>query len=104
VTSSIRWSGSPGSPVGPLEVGRIRRACGRGFLIVTPGVRPAPVGADDQKRVMTPGEAMRAGADYLVVGRPILGAPDPLAVVREMVADMAHGFLVARRGGARARV
>ena len=80
----------------PLEIAPIRRACGRGFLIVTPGVRPASAAPDDQKRVMTAGEAMRAGADYLVVGRPIREAPDPLATVREMVADMARGFLAAR--------
>ena len=63
---------------------------------MTPGVRPASVDRGDQKRVMTPGEAMRAGADYLVVGRPVLDAPDPLGMVREIVADMARGFLVAR--------
>jgi orotidine-5'-phosphate decarboxylase len=98
-----RRAGMDGVVASPLEIARIRRECGRGFLIVTPGVRPATLGHDDQKRVMTPGEAMRAGADYLVVGRPIREAPDPLAVVREMVADMARGFLSARtRPGLRA--
>jgi orotidine-5'-phosphate decarboxylase len=91
-----RKAGVDGVVTSPLEIARIRRECGRGFLIVTPGVRPATAGADDQKRVMTPGEAMRAGADYLVIGRPILAAADPLATVREVVADMAHGFLAAR--------
>jgi len=81
----------------PLEIARIRRECGRGFLIVTPGVRPAGLAADDdQKRYMTPEEAMKAGADYLVLGRPIRDAPDPLAAVREVVAEMARGFLTAR--------
>jgi orotidine-5'-phosphate decarboxylase len=95
-------AGMDGVVASPLEIARIRRECGRGFLIVTPGVRPASQGHDDQKRVMTPGEAMRLGADYLVVGRPIREAADPLAVVRELVADMARGFLASRtRAGLR---
>ncbi len=98
-----RRAGLDGVVASPLEIARIRRECGRGFLIVTPGVRPASAGVDDQKRVMTPGEAMRVGADYLVVGRPIRDATDPLAVMREVVADMARGFLAARtRPGLRA--
>ncbi len=80
----------------PLEIARIRRQAGRGFVIVTPGVRPPAAAIDDQKRVLTPGEAMRAGADYLVVGRPIRDAADPLAVAREVLADMARGLLAAR--------
>jgi len=84
----------------PLEIARIRRECGRGFLIVTPGVRPArrdaPAEPDDQKRIMTPEEAMRLGADYLVLGRPIRDARDPLGAVQEVVAEMARGFLLAR--------
>ena len=91
-----RKAGMDGVVASPLEIARIRRECGRGFLIVTPGVRPPAAGHDDQKRVMTPGEAMRAGADYLVVGRPIREATDPLAMAREMVADMARGFLAGR--------
>jgi orotidine-5'-phosphate decarboxylase len=92
-----RKAGMDGVVASPLEIARIRRECGRGFLIVTPGVRPAGLGADDdQKRFMTPEEAMKAGADYLVLGRPIRDAPDPLAAVREVVAEMARGFLTAR--------
>ena len=98
-----RKAGMDGVVASPLEIARIRRECGRGFLIVTPGVRPGRAQADDQKRVMTPEEAMRAGADYLVLGRPIRDAPDPLAAVREVVAEMARGFLTGRtRPGARA--
>jgi orotidine-5'-phosphate decarboxylase len=80
----------------PLEIARIRRQAGAGFVIVTPGIRPPTVAVDDQKRVLTPGEAMRAGADYLVVGRPIRDAADPLAVAREVLADMARGVLASR--------
>jgi orotidine-5'-phosphate decarboxylase len=95
-----RRAGMDGVVASPLEIARIRRECGRGFLIVTPGVRPARRdGADDeddQKRIMTPEDAMRAGADYLVLGRPIRDAKDPLAAVQEVVAEMARGFLLAR--------
>jgi len=72
----------------PLEVSRIRKDCGRGFLIVTPGVRSAKAGWDDQKRVLTPEQAIAAGADYLVVGKPIRDAKDPLAAARDIVAEM----------------
>src|SRR6266436_4548841 len=95
-----RKAGMDGVVTSPLEIARIRRECGRGFLIVTPGVRPArrdaPAEPDDQKRIMTPEEAMRLGADYLVLGRPIRDARDPLAAVQEVVAEMARGFLLAR--------
>jgi orotidine-5'-phosphate decarboxylase len=86
----------------PLEVTRIRRQAGPGFVIVTPGIRLPTAAVDDQKRVLTPGEAMGAGADYLVVGRPIRDAADPLQVAREVLADMARGVLASRtRPGAR---
>ncbi|MDO8589447.1 MAG: orotidine-5'-phosphate decarboxylase [Armatimonadota bacterium] len=66
----------------PHEIGAIRDACGSGFLIVTPGVRPAGAAIGDQKRVMTPGEAIRHGADYIVVGRAITASDDPVAAAR----------------------
>jgi orotidine-5'-phosphate decarboxylase len=91
-----RRAGMDGVVASPLEIGRIRRECGRGFLIVTPGVRPDRGDSNDQKRTMTPEEAMRVGADYLVLGRPIRDARDPLAAAREVVAEMARGFLTAR--------
>jgi orotidine-5'-phosphate decarboxylase len=72
------------------EVRPIRRACGKKFLIVVPGVRPGSASVDDQARVTTPMEALEAGADYLVVGRPITEAADPheaaMAIVQEIAA------------------
>lgn len=72
----------------PQEVGLIREACGADFAIVTPGVRPATASLDDQKRVATPGDAIAAGADYLVIGRPISAAPDPVAAADAILAEM----------------
>jgi len=86
-----RKAGMDGVVTSPREIAVVRRACGPRFLVVTPGVRPASAAADDQKRVETPAEAMRVGADYLVVGRPIAGAPNPVAAARDVVADMARG-------------
>ncbi len=81
-------AGMDGVVASPQEVGLIRQACGRDFAIVTPGVRPAEASLNDQKRVMTPGEALRAGADYLVIGRPISAAPDPAVAAERIVAEM----------------
>ena len=91
-----RRAGMDGVVASPLEIARIRRLAGPGFLIVTPGIRPAAADLNDQKRVLTPGEAMRVGADYVVVGRPIRDAPDPLAVARDILADMKRGLLARR--------
>ncbi len=67
-------AGLDGVVASPYEVAAIKRACGRDFLVVTPGIRPSWATAGDQQRVMTPAEAVRAGADYLVIGRPIAAA------------------------------
>ena len=84
-------SGMDGAVASPQEIGAIRKACGRGFTIVTPGVRLAKDAHDDQKRVTTPAEAVRAGADYLVVGKPIRDARSPRDAARAIVADMEKG-------------
>jgi orotidine-5'-phosphate decarboxylase len=66
------------------ETALVRRECGTNFCLVTPGIRPAQAGQDDQQRVMSPRAAVDNGADYLVIGRPVTRAPDPLAALREI--------------------
>ncbi len=83
-----RKAGIDGVVASPLEVPLIREACGNDFLVVTPGVRPAFASTDDQKRIMTPAEAVRAGSDYLVIGRPISAALDPLAAVESIIDEI----------------
>jgi len=80
-------SGCDGLVASPLEIAAIRAACGPDLLLVIPGVRPAGADVGDQKRVMTPGEAVRAGADYIVVGRPITADADPAAAARRINAE-----------------
>jgi len=83
-----RDAGLDGVVASPQEIHEIRAACGNGFLIVTPGVRPTWAAAGDQKRIMTPKEAIQAGANYIVVGRPILASPDPVAAVDQILEEI----------------
>jgi len=77
-------AGCDGLVASPLEISAIRQACGADFLLVIPGVRPTGSVMGDQKRVMTPGEAVRAGADYIVVGRPITAVSNPVEAARQI--------------------
>jgi orotidine-5'-phosphate decarboxylase len=86
-------AGMDGVVASPLEIGLIRAACGPDFLVVTPGVRPTFAAADDQKRIMTPAEAVSAGADYLVIGRPIAKADDPAAAADLIAGEILAGCL-----------
>ncbi len=72
----------------PREVGRLRQRCGTKFSLVTPGIRPAGTAPDDQRRTLTPGEAVAHGADYLVIGRPVTRAPDPATVLAQIAEDI----------------
>ena len=81
-------SGLDGVVCAPPEVPLLRSDCGPDFTLVVPGVRPSWAAADDQKRVMTPAEAVANGADYLVIGRPITRAADPAEAVRRIAAEL----------------
>ncbi len=80
-------AGLDGVVCSPLEAGKVHETCGEKFLTVTPGVRFADGDVGDQKRVMTPAEAKRIGSDYIVVGRPITAAEDPVAAYERCVAE-----------------
>jgi orotidine-5'-phosphate decarboxylase len=82
-------AGVGGLVCSPLELAMVRRELGGAPVIVTPGVRPSGSAADEQKRILTPDEAARAGASYIVVGRPILKAADPAAAARAVCAELA---------------
>ena len=77
--SNAREAGLDGVVCSPLEAGLVKEACGREFLTVTPGIRFADAKADDQVRITTPARAKEIGSDFIVVGRPITAAPDPVA-------------------------
>jgi orotidine-5'-phosphate decarboxylase len=82
--------GIDGLVCSPEEVGAVRALVGKEMALVTPGIRPAGASAGDQKRIMTPGKAIAAGADYLVVGRPVTEAADPKAAADAIVAEIAQ--------------
>ncbi|WP_017811773.1 orotidine-5'-phosphate decarboxylase [Paenibacillus shenyangensis] len=85
-----RESGLDGVVSSPLEGPAIKQICGSSFVTVTPGVRPAGSEVGDQTRIMTPGQAIAAGNDYLVVGRPITGAADPRAAAEQIIEEMSQ--------------
>lgn len=80
-------AGLDGVVCSPLEAGKVHSHCGKNFVTVTPGVRFAGGDTGDQKRVMTPAQAKKAGSDYIVVGRPITAAPDPVAAYERCVVE-----------------
>ncbi len=87
-----RDAGLDGVVCSPREAVEIRHRIGDDFLLVTPGVRPKSAAADDQRRVMSPGEAIAAGSSYLVVGRPITAAEDPIEALKMINAEIAESL------------
>ena len=81
-------AGLDGVVASPLEIEPIRKACGNNFLVVTPGIRPKWADPGDQRRITTPAEAINRGADFIVVGRPIIEAEDPLEAARKILDEM----------------
>jgi orotidine-5'-phosphate decarboxylase len=81
-------AGVDGAVASPREISVIRQKCGEKFLIVTPGIRHPSDKKDDQKRTLSPKEAIDAGADYLVIGRPIKEAKDPIEAVEKIIEDI----------------
>jgi len=82
-------SGLNGAVCSPQEIAPLRTALGPDFILMVPGIRPSWAATNDQKRVMTPKEAMQAGASYLVIGRPITGASDPAAAADRVINELA---------------
>ena len=89
-------AGLDGVVASPHEIGPIRARCGRDFLIVTPGIRGAADSKGDQSRTLSAAEALGAGASYIVVGRPIIAAPDPRAAAERIVESCGHVRLESR--------
>ena len=83
-----KWIGLDGVIASPREAAAIKTACGTDFLVVTPGIRPAGSTDGDQRRTGTPAEAVRAGADYVVVGRPVVDAEDPVSAVTRIIGEI----------------
>jgi orotidine-5'-phosphate decarboxylase len=84
-------AGADGVVCSPLEAAALRQQCGPGFLLVVPGIRPQGSGLGDQKRVMGPAAAIAAGANHLVVGRPISAAPDPAVAAWAIAHELGLG-------------
>lgn len=90
----VKWaliaqeSGMGGVVCSPQEISPIRQACGADFKIVTPGIRPSWSAANDQKRITTPRQALELGADYMVIGRPIVKAEDPMAAAQRIINEL----------------
>ena len=89
---NAKEAGLDGVVCSPQEAGLVKEACGKEFLAVTPGIRFADAAADDQVRITTPARAREIGSDYIVVGRPITAAPDPVAAYETCLRDFTLSF------------
>ncbi len=91
LAKTAKKAGADGVVCSPLEIKMIKKELGAGFITVTPGIRPGKASKNDQKRIMTPKQAMEAGADYIVVARPILQAPDRVKAAQDIIEEMKKG-------------
>lgn len=96
-----KWIGLDGVVASPREAAAIKTACGTDFLVVTPGIRPAGSADGDQRRTATPAEAVRSGADYIVVGRPVVHAEDPISAVTRIIGEIDRALHQETRAPAR---
>ena len=90
-------AGITGLVASPQELGILREQFGQYFTMVIPGIRPTWAAADDQKRILTPAKAAAAGADYLIIGRPITGAPDPKEATKRIIEELESDDALARK-------
>ena len=90
--AALAGCGLDGVVCSAREAPLLRSRFGAAPVLVTPGIRPASAAPDDQRRTLTPAEALAAGSDYLVVGRPITGAPDPGAALDAILSDISYRF------------
>jgi orotidine-5'-phosphate decarboxylase len=90
LASLTKQAGLDGVVCSAQEAALLKQQCGRDFCLVTPGIRPAFAGSDDQKRVMTPSEALAVGVDYLVIGRPITKAANPLQALQAIYQEISQ--------------
>ncbi|MBU6235931.1 MAG: orotidine 5'-phosphate decarboxylase, partial [Alphaproteobacteria bacterium] len=88
LASLTQQCGLDGVVCSPLEIAIVREACGPAFLTMVPGIRPADASTGDQKRVMTPKDAVAAGVHHMVIGRPITGAADPAKAAADILASL----------------
>ena len=93
---NAREAGLDGVVCSPLEAGMVKKACGSDFLTITPGIRFADAAGDDQVRITTPARAREIGSDYIVVGRPVTAAADPVAAWQRCLADFCPETLINR--------
>ena len=93
LAGAARDSGLHGVVCSPLEASTVRKNTGKDFIIITPGIRPAGSSAGDQKRIMTPTDAIKAGATSLVIGRPITGAADPAGAVEAILQEIEEALV-----------
>lgn len=83
-----KLAGTDGVIASAQEIGGVKERCGKDFLVITPGIRPAFVPAHDQKRITTPKEAFQRGADYIIIGRPLIQANDPMEAAKRLIAEL----------------